>query len=125
MKNNKSLQHIKTTNSNQIKCKLCNGIGLIKNSNLYCSKCDAHRCEFTFNMSLDEFYKYKFCESRSHLNTKNSSSTKTQCSKCDDKGYYYNLGVVCNYCEISHKVCNCEIKLFDECVECCGLGIKQ
>lgn len=125
MKNNEQLQQVKTTNSNQTQCKLCNGVGLIKNFNLYCSKCEAHRCEFTFNMSLDEFYKYKFCESCSHSNTKNSSSTKTHCLKCAGKGYYFNSVVVCNACEISHKVCNCIIKSFDECAGCCGSGIKQ
>lgn len=125
MKNNKQLQESKITTPilTTTQCELCSGFGLIKNDNLYCSTCDAYRCKFTFNMSSDEFYKYKFCEFCLHSNLEKPSS-KIHCLKCCGEGYYINPGVICNTCEISHKVCNCIIKLFVECVECFGLGTK-
>jgi hypothetical protein len=110
-------------------CELCEGIGLIKNKNMYCMKCESSRCEYTRNISKDEFYKYKFCEfcvdtNKPNINQPNSSP-KTHCLKCLGEGYYLNLGVVCNACEIPHRVCNCIIKLFEECEGCYGSGTNE
>lgn len=105
-------------------CELCDGIGLIKNKNMYCVKCNACRCEYTRNISNDEFYKYKFCELCEDKNQSNSSP-KTHCLKCLGEGFYLNSGVVCNSCEIPHSVCNCDIKPFDECPKCYGSGTQE
>lgn len=117
-------------NENKKICELCDGIGLIKNKNLYCVKCDASRCDYTKNMCKEEFYKYKFCEFcigfdlDNNLNTHNSSP-KTHCLKCLGEGYYLNSGIVCNYCEIPHLVCDCGINPFDECPNCYGSGTHK
>lgn len=108
-------------------CKLCDGIGLVKNKNMYCVKCNASRCEYTQNICKDEFYKYKFCEFCEFcigMNQSNSSP-KIHCLKCLGEGYYLNSGVFCNSCEIPHSVCNCNIKPFDECPECYGSGTHE
>lgn len=110
-------------NIKKIQCGLCKGIGLIKNQNLYCVECDASRCEYTFNICKDEFYKFKFCELC--VNTNPNSSLKSYCLKCLGEGYYLNLGVICYACEIQHRVCYCDIKPYEECYECYGSGTKE
>jgi hypothetical protein len=108
-------------------CKTCEGIGLVKNKNMYCVKCNASRCEYTQNICKEEFYKYKFCEFCNGIAKSESSpkSHKTHCLKCLGEGYYQNSSVVCNYCMIPHLVCDCNIKPFDECSECYGSGTQE
>jgi len=116
-------------------CEFCKGIGLIKNKNMYCEKCNSSRCVYTQNMPKDEFFKYKFCElcvvtdqCNSSPKTKLSNSLNSlnclKCLKCLGEGYYLNSGVVCNACEIPHQVCDCVIKPFEECEMCCGSGTQ-
>lgn len=110
-----------TNNKMKVQCEICDGVGIVKNVNLHCINCNSTKCEFTMFMSKDEFYKYKFCEfciPHNHFNT----SPKTYCIKCSNKGYYLNKVVICNSCKIPHRVCNCSIKLYDECTKCCGSG---
>ena len=78
---------------------LCNGIGLVKNKNINCVKCDASRGVYTQNTSKEEFYKNKFCEFCNDVNTPNSSP-KTHCLKCLYDGYYSNSDVICYSCKI-------------------------
>ncbi len=103
---------------NDLRCDLCKGIGIVKNTSLYCDFCDAARCKYTLNLCKDEFYKYKYCELCVDFDLKE----KKNCHKCLGSGYYLNKGVVCNGCEIPHRVCNCVVKLFDECTKCFGSG---
>jgi hypothetical protein len=104
-----------------IQCDICKGIGLIKNHNFYCIKCDSHKCEFTNYLTKDEFYKYKFCEFCETHNPSNSSP-KTHCDKCLGEGFYINEGVKCNNCKIPHSICNCIINPYSECPKCYGSG---
>jgi len=104
-----------------IKCNVCEGIGMVKNINLYCINCDTHKCEFTMNITKDEFYKYKYCEFCISHNPLNSSP-KTHCTKCLGEGYYKNEGVKCNNCKIPHSICNCIINPYSECPKCYGSG---
>lgn len=108
---------------NKHQCDLCKGIGFLENKDLYCYKCDTYRCKFTNNINIEEFYKYKFCEicENNEYDEKNSK-IKIDCIKCSGKGFYINNGVICNTCEIPHKICNCIIKPFFECNKCCSLG---
>lgn len=114
----------------KIQCVMCNGIGLLKNHNFYCSKCKAYKCEFTINLSKEDFYKYKLCEFCNEYNSSVSSSgsgsgSKTHCDKCLGNGYYSNTGVICNNCKSSHHVCNCITNPYAECPKCIGLGIIE
>lgn len=107
-----------------IQCDLCNGVGIVKNINLHCANCDSSRCEFTINMSKDEFYRYKYCEFCVSHNSSNTS-LKTHCIKCLGEGYYLNKVLMCNSCVLPHRVCNCVVKSYDECPKCHGSGIME
>lgn len=113
--------NIQKTNKINTHCDVCNGIGMVKNDNLYCVNCDSSRCEFTTNMSNDEFYKYKYCEFCVSHNP-SDTSPKTHCTKCLGEGYYLNEVIMCNSCKFPHRVCNCAIKPYDECSKCYGSG---
>ena len=111
---------IKDTKKNA-QCDICKGIGLVKNLNLYCVKCDTNKCEFTKNLSNEQFYKYIFCEF-CELHNPSNSSPKKHCEKCLGEGFYMNNGVICNDCKISHRVCNCIVNPYNKCHKCDGSG---
>lgn len=117
-------KNIKIKTQTKTQCDVCNGIGMVKNVNLYCVDCDSSRCKFTTNMSRDEFYKYKYCEF-CILHNPSNITQKTHCIKCYDSGYYLNEILMCNNCEFPHRVCNCIIKPYDECSKCYGSGTTE
>lgn len=104
---------------NNIECDTCKGFGIVKNYKFECVNCHTHRCEYTLNLS-----KGKFCKFCSYFNPI-GSSPNIHCIKCLYEGYYLNNEAICTSCDISHRICNCVIDLFDECDICNGSGIIE
>lgn len=124
-----SIKDINLSNSNR--CKICEGVGLVKNNNFKCENCNGFKCKnFTGNpidyVPWESCYHckstgYKICIK---LNDELKNRDKISCSNCSGNGFTKKKLEHCSSCEISHEFCFCYkiISPYVECIDCEGSG---
>lgn len=131
MNSNKSYEN--NNKQNKTRCGVCQGDGIVKNINMFCDICEGIKCKY-YTGNLIDYVPYEFCmdcNSTGFINTNTNNlndqlidKEKKSCNNCLGIGYVKKDKIICNFCNVSHKMCYCHkfTSRYVECDNCYGSG---